>query len=65
MSKIKIDFGEKIEARVILRASKDGTVKVVEDTNANYVVLQNDEVRGVYTRKTDAYQEFGRLTRTE
>jgi hypothetical protein len=56
-------FNESIEIRVILRTSSDGTIKVVEDVNSNYVVTQNEKVIGVYERKTDAYQEFGRLTR--
>jgi hypothetical protein len=56
-------FNETIEVRVILRTSNDGTIKVAEDMNSNYVVTQNDKIVGVYDRKTDAYKEFGRLTR--
>lgn len=56
-------FSEEIEIRVILRTSSDGTVKVAENINGNYVVTQNEKVVGVYERKSDAYAEFGRLTR--
>jgi hypothetical protein len=49
--------------RVVLRESQNGTIRVCEDQSSNYVLLQNENVIGIYESKNDAFRAFGRLTR--
>jgi len=49
--------------RYILRVGREGRVKLAEDVNGRFVLFDNDNVVGVYANRSDAFLEFGRLTR--
>jgi len=49
--------------RMVKRESSDGTIKVCEDVNSNYALIENDVVIAVYEHLQNAYAAFGRLTR--
>jgi ABC-type metal ion transport system substrate-binding protein len=55
----------KVEARIILRQSTDGRIAVIENTNADYAVLQDGVVVGIYALKNEAFHTFGILTRAQ
>lgn len=54
-----------LKYRLILRENQDGTIQLLEDLNANYIVLQNKVVIGIYENRIDAVHCYGRLTRKE
>jgi hypothetical protein len=54
-----------IDVRVILRESADGKVKLVETTNADYAVIRDGKIEGLYEDKNNAINCYGRITRGE
>lgn len=65
MENLKNVVFPKVEARIVLRQSTNGKIAVVETTNADFAVIQDGAVVGIYASKNEAFHTFGILTRNQ
>ena len=65
MENLKNVIFPKVEARIVLRQSTDGKIAVVETVNADFAVIQEGVVVGIYVSKNEAFHTYGILTRKQ